>query len=59
MHIILVYMKEFMEIIEELTKISLEEEARATARFVETLAELGTLIHPWRRIQRIGRTCYL
>ncbi len=36
-------MKEFREIIEGLTKLRLEKEARATARFVETLAELGTV----------------
>ncbi len=43
MHTILVYMKEFKEIIEWFTKLNLEKEARATARFVETLAELGTV----------------
>ncbi len=43
MHIILVYMKEFKEIIEGLTHKGLSIEARATARFVETLAELGTV----------------
>ncbi len=36
-------MKEFREIIEGLTHKGLTKEARATARFVETLAELGTL----------------
>ena len=39
----LVYMKEFGEIIAGLTHLGLTKEARATKRFVETLAELGTV----------------
>ena len=39
----LVYMKEFGEIIAGLTHLGLTKEARATERFVETLAELGTV----------------
>ena len=39
----LVYRKEFGEIIAGLTHLGLTKEARATERFVETLAELGTL----------------
>ena len=37
------YMKEFGEIIAGLTHLGLTKEARATKRFVETLAELGTV----------------
>ena len=36
-------MKEFGEIIAGLTHLGLTKEARATKRFVETLAELGTV----------------
>ena len=39
----LVYMKEFGEIIAGLTHLGLTKEARATERFVQTLAELGTV----------------
>ena len=37
------YMKEFGEIIAGLTHLGLTKEARATKRFVETLAESGTV----------------
>jgi hypothetical protein len=39
----LMCMKEFREIIAGLNARNLTKEARATARFVETLAELGTV----------------
>ena len=37
------YVKEFKEIIAGLTQLGLTKEARATKRFVETLAELGAV----------------